>query len=165
MKYRITKSVHNSIFTCAYYLLWSDLINNNSLWKLFRPDLNLSNVSISMEINDSLQIFKDSIFREVLELTIVSKSWIEQANKNMAKKLNQWSTKTQSNILERFWRRILFDVDALFVWFHPRKRHYTFSKDPDSVYKKVFLFGVCSHVLGLVLFFCRRHVIYMEKGK
>ena len=35
-----------------------------------------TNVSISMEINDSLQIFKDSISRQFLELTIVSKSWI-----------------------------------------------------------------------------------------
>ena len=29
-----------------------------------------------MEINDSIQIFKDSISRGILELTIVSKSWI-----------------------------------------------------------------------------------------
>ena len=74
------KRVHTSIFTCAHYLLWSDLIHNNSPWKLFRPDPNQSNVSISMKINDSLQIFKDSISREILELTIVSKSWIGLAN-------------------------------------------------------------------------------------
>ena len=66
----------DNLLWSTHYLLWSDLINNNSPWKLVRPDLNLSDVSISMDINDSVQIFKDSISREILELTIVSKSWI-----------------------------------------------------------------------------------------
>ena len=76
LKYRITKNVHTSIFTCAHYLLCGDPINNNSLWKLFRPGLNLSNVSIFMEINESLHIFKASISREISEVTIMSKSRI-----------------------------------------------------------------------------------------
>ena len=67
MKYRITKNVHTSIFTCAHYVLCGDPINNNSPWKLFRPGLNLSNVSISMEINESLHTFKASISREISE--------------------------------------------------------------------------------------------------
>ena len=62
------------------HLCWPPLVcwstNNNSPWKLIRPDLNLSIVSIPMEINDSLHMFKDSISRETSELTIVSKSWI-----------------------------------------------------------------------------------------
>ena len=74
LKYRIEKYVHASIFTCAHYLLCGDPINNNSPWKLFRPDLNLSNVSISMEINGSLHTFKASISREISDLTITSKS-------------------------------------------------------------------------------------------
>ena len=74
LKYRITKNVHTFIFTRAYYLLCGDPINSNSPWKLFRPGLNLSNVSISMEINESLHTFKASISREISELTIVSKS-------------------------------------------------------------------------------------------
>ena len=74
LKYRITKNVHTSIFTCAHYLLCGDPINNNLPWKLFRPGLNLSNVSISMEINESLHTFKASISREISELTIVLKS-------------------------------------------------------------------------------------------
>ena len=74
LKNRITKNVHTSIFTCAHYLLCGDPINNNSPWKLFRPGLNLSNVSITMEINESLHTFKASISREISKLTIVSKS-------------------------------------------------------------------------------------------
>ena len=73
---RVLKYVHTSIFTCAHYLLYGDLITTNSPWKLFRCVLDMSNVSVSMEINDSLHIFKDSISREILELTIVPKSWI-----------------------------------------------------------------------------------------
>ena len=74
LKYRITKNVHTSIFTCAHYLLCGDQINNNSPWKLSRPGLHLSNVSISIEINESLHTFKASISREISELTIMSKS-------------------------------------------------------------------------------------------
>ena len=72
LKYRIIKIVHTSIFTCAHYLLHSHPINNNSPWKLFRPGLNLSNVS--MKINESLHTFKASISRDISELTIMLKS-------------------------------------------------------------------------------------------
>ena len=68
-KHRVTIYVHTSIFTCAHYLFCGELINNSSPWKLSRPNLNLSNVSNSMEINDPLPIFKDSISREISELT------------------------------------------------------------------------------------------------
>ena len=71
LKYRITKNVHTSIFTCAHYLLCDDPTNNNSVWKLFRTSLNLSDVSISMEINESLHTFKASISREISELAIM----------------------------------------------------------------------------------------------
>ena len=36
LKYRITKNIHTSIFTCAHYLLCGDPIENNSPWKLFK---------------------------------------------------------------------------------------------------------------------------------
>ena len=67
LKHKVTKNVPTSIFTCVHY----HSTCNNSPWKLFRPGLNLSNVLISMEINESLHIFKDCIFREISELKIV----------------------------------------------------------------------------------------------
>ena len=77
LKHRVTKNVHTSIIhLCSLPFVWWST-NNNSPWKLFRPGLNLSNVSITMEINDSLHMLKDSISREISELTIVSKSWID----------------------------------------------------------------------------------------
>ena len=70
LKHKDTESVPTSIFTCVHYFLCGDPTYNNSPWKLFRPGLNLSNVSISMEINESLHIFKD-FSREISELRTI----------------------------------------------------------------------------------------------
>ena len=51
-----------------------------------------------MEINDSLHIFKDSISREILKLTIMSKSWIAVGKETVS---NNWEynrkKKTEEN--------------------------------------------------------------------
>ena len=80
--YSHKKCTYFYLHMCSLPFVWWST-NNNSPWKLFRPDLNLSNVWITMEINDSLHMFKDSISREISELTIVSKSWIERPTEMM----------------------------------------------------------------------------------
>ena len=50
LKYKVAKSVPSSIFICVHYPLSGVPTYNNSSWKLFRTDLNLSNVSISMTL-------------------------------------------------------------------------------------------------------------------
>ena len=48
----MTKSKITSIFTCPHYFMWRSNLPQ-SPWRLFRPGLNQSIVTISMAINDS----------------------------------------------------------------------------------------------------------------
>ena len=68
----------------------------------FRCDLNLSNVSISM---DSLHTFKDYISREILKPTIMSKSWIVRCVL-LYKNIKEWR-------IPVWW---LVNVGVLLIW-------------------------------------------------